>query len=73
MMTRPKSIALLAALAVLGVSALAVARDETPMPGDRTASLSRSARTPDACPPSACTIVFKTDKDGPPSRLVAVD
>jgi len=70
MMTRPKSIALLAALAVLGVSALAVARDETPMPGDRAFS---APRTPDSCPPSACTIVYKTDKDGPPSRMPAVD
>lgn len=70
MMTRPKSIALLAALAVLGVSALAVARDETPMPGDRAVS---TLRTPDSCPPSACTIVYKTDKDGPPSRVTAVD
>ncbi len=70
MTTRPHSIALLAALAVLGVTALAVARDGTPMPGDRAAF---ALRTPDSCPPSACTIVYKTDKDGPPSRLVAVD
>ena len=65
-----KSVALLSALAVVGVSALAVARDEAPMPGDRNGS---SFRTVDSCPPSACTIVWKTDKGGPPSTVVAVD
>lgn len=65
-----KSIALLSALAVVGVSALAVARDEAPMPGDRALSF---VTTPDSCPPSACTVVYKTEKDGPPSRLVSVD
>lgn len=64
-----KSIALLSALAVVGVSALAVARDEAPMPGDRA----QAFLTPDSCPPSACTVVYKTEKDGPPSRLVMVD
>lgn len=70
MQTTPKSIALLVGLAVLGASAYATARDETPMPGDHVVAM---RTTPDSCPPSACTIVFKTDKNGPPSRLVAVD
>lgn len=70
MKTMSKSIALLSAVAVIGVSALAVARDESPMPGDRTQSFTG---TTDSCPPSACTIVFKTDRDGPPSAIVAVD
>ena len=65
-----RSIALLSALAVVGVSALAVARDEAQMPGDRNLPF---LSTPDSCPPSACTVVFKTEKDGPPSRLLAVD
>lgn len=65
-----KSVALLSALAVVGVSALAVARDEAPMPGDHAVSF---LRTIDSCPPSACTIVWKTGKGGPPSTVVAVD
>lgn len=65
-----KSIALLSALAVVGVSALAVARDEAPTPGDRSLSFLTQQ---DSCPPSACTLVYKTEKDGPPSRLVTVD
>jgi hypothetical protein len=65
-----KSIALLSAFAVVGVSALAVARDGGPTPGDRSLPF---ASTPDSCPPSACTVVFKTERDGPPSRLVAFD
>lgn len=70
MKTISKSIALLSAVAVIGVSALAVARDGASTPGDRPMA---SLETPDSCPPSACTIVFKTEKDGPPSTLVAVD
>lgn len=69
MMTNRKAIALLSALVVTGASALAVARDQASAPGD----LLRVAATPDSCPPSACTIVVKTDRHGPPSRLVAVD
>ena len=70
MMMRMKSLALLSALALVGVSALAVARDGSTTPGDRSGAF---ARTPDSCPPAACTIVFKTPKGGPPSTLVAVD
>lgn len=70
MLTISRSVALLSAFAVLGVSALAVARDVTPISGDRTASASHVL---DTCPPSACTIVMKTDRGGPPSRLVAVE
>lgn len=70
MKTIPKSIALVSALAVVGASALAVARDEVPTPGDRLATFFGVG---EACPPLACTIVYKTDKNGPPSRLVAVD
>lgn len=69
MMTNRKSIALLSALVVTGASALAVARDQASTPGD----LTRVGMTPDSCPPSACTIVVKTDRNGPPSQLVAVD
>ncbi|MCE1236163.1 MAG: hypothetical protein LWW93_07370 [Hyphomicrobiales bacterium] len=69
MVTNRKTIAFLSALVVTGASALAVARDQASTPGD----LVQVATTPDSCPPSACTIVVKTDRRGPPSRLVAVD
>lgn len=70
-MTRiARSLAVFSALAVAGVSALAVARDEASSAGDRLAAF---FGTGDACPPAACSIVYKTSNEGPPSRIVEVD
>lgn len=70
-MTRvSRSLAVFSALAVAGASALAVARDEASSAGDRFAAF---FGTGEICPPTACSIVYKTSDDGPPSRIVAVD
>lgn len=75
MKTRSKSLFGIVVAAVVGVSALAVARE-----ADRIAPESfvpmfkpRQLATNDLCPPSACSIVFKTEQGGPPSTVVQVD
>ncbi len=70
MTTISRSVALLSAIALLGASALAFAREQSPIMADRTVS---AIRTPDSCPPDACTIVLKTERGGAPSRFVSLD
>lgn len=70
---KPKWNKILAATgaALLGASALAVASDSGFTPEQVTVA-SRNIRPADAepCPPDACTIVFKTENGGPPSRVL---
>ena len=68
MTTIIRSVALLSAIALFGASALAFARDQNPISADRTVSASRTIAI---CPPNACTIVVKTERGGPPSRMVS--
>mgnify|MGYP001765342832 CR=1 FL=1 len=70
MTTISRSVALLSAIALFGASAWASTRDQSPISADRTVSAYRSI---DLCPPSACTIVMKTEKGGPPSRIVKLE
>lgn len=75
MKTQSKSLIAIATATLVCVSALAVARG-----ADRIAPesfvptfQSRDLVTSELCPPSACSIVFKTEEGGPPSTVVHVD
>lgn len=74
MKTQPKSPIVVVTAVLLGFSALAVARGADRVVPEGTVPSSRSnAAAEPLCPPSACTIVFKTETGGPPSRIVHVD
>ena len=75
MKTQPKSPIVIVTAVILGFSALAVARGADRLVPEGTVPSSRTSDAAAAplCPPSACTIVFKTETGGPPSRIVHVD
>ena len=75
MKTQPNSPIVVAIALLLGFTALAVARDGARVtPEGRSAAVrTRDAGASPLCPPSACTIVFKTESGGPPSRVVHIE
>lgn len=75
MKTPSKSLFGMFAATVVGISALAVAHEADRIaPESFVPTLqSRQLATGELCPPSACSIVFKTEEGGPPSTVVHID
>ncbi len=75
MKTQSKSLFGIVVAAFIGVSALGVAHEvDRIAPESFVPTLqSRQLATGVTCPPSACSIVFKTEEGGPPSTVVHID
>lgn len=75
MKTRSRSLIVIVTAAFVGISALAVARGADRITPESFVPTfqSRGSTESRLCPPAACSVVYKTETGGPPSKVVHVD